>query len=250
MRLLPLPLHCVLPRLSLRLARRAAGTASPASTRLCTEPSAKRVTSSSPAGHVAGAAHERPVGPQGQAVAPFELALHVVGVEQAAHGAHALLGTVEMPARRGRQPRRPRPHRRFASVERGRRPPGQRRRFVAQALAVRAQLVPRRRGQAAARRRVARLGVGQERRHAPGQRVGRRRHVRAPPLTGRHRDGVPALGRRDAGTGRDDVGHGLVSRVPDAGEDRLGRRRHGAGHDLGLERGEVRPRTAAAHRAR
>ena len=133
------------------------------------------------------------------------------------------------------------------AVERGGRPAGQCGRLVAQALCVRAQLVPRRRRQPASRLRVARLGVGQERRHASGQRVGRRRHVRAPPLARRHRDGVPALGRRDAGPGRDDVGHGLVSRVPDAGEDRLGGRGDGAGHDLGLEGGQVRSRSAAAH---
>ena len=38
----------------------------------------------------------------------------------------------------------------------------------------------------------------------------------------------------------------LVAGVPDAGEDRLGRAGHGPGHDLGLEGGEVGPRSPAA----
>ena len=56
--------------------------------------------------------------------------------------------------------------------------------FLARALPVHADLVPRRRGEAAPGLAVPGLGVVEERRDAPGQQRGRLRHVRPPTTAG------------------------------------------------------------------
>ena len=97
------------------------------------------------------------------------------------------------------------------------------------------ELLPCRRRQATAGLGIAGLCVVEESRDPAGQDFGGPGHVgRPPPRRGRH-DLLPALGRRDAHPRRHDVGHGLVARVPDAGEDRLGGNRHGPGDGLVLE---------------
>ena len=60
-------------------------------------------------------------------------------------------------------------------------------------------------------------------------------------------DLLTALGRRDAGTRRDDVRHRLVARVPDAREDRLGRGGDRPHDRFVLEGRQVRPRSPTTH---
>ena len=219
-----------------------------ASTRLCTEPSAKRVTSSSPRRHVTRAAHQRTVGPQGQAVAAFELALHVVGVEQAAHGAHALLGPVEVHARCDRQARRrasrtdaSHPSSAAGARRASARPccPGAHRACAAGAVPPR----PSGRRADASRASASARNAGTRRASASaGAATCALHHCRVDTaMACPHSVGVM---QERAATMSATVSSPVCPMPVKTG---LLARRHGAGHDLGLERGQVRPGTAAAH---
>ena len=109
------------------------------------------------------------------------------------------------------------------------------------------ELLPRRRRQPTPGPRVARRRVRQERRHPVRQEPRRLGDVPAPPLRRPGHDRLPALGRRDERPRRHDVGHRLVTRVPDTGPHLHRARGHCSCHDLRLESRQVGPPAPTPH---
>ena len=98
-------------------------------------------------------------------------------------------------------------------------------------------------GQTTTRLRVSRLHVAEVRRDTTSQQRRRPDHALRPPLADDLHDLLTTLCRCDASPRRDDVCQRLVTSVPDAREDRLGRSSDRTDDRFVLEGRQVRPRS-------